>query len=39
MHAEFIKILEVALYFIMGLGLLLAAVGLWASFNKDSPSD
>ncbi len=36
MHAEFIKILEVAPYFIMGLGLLLAAVGLWASFNEES---
>ena len=39
MHAEFIEILEIALYVVMGLGLVLAAAGLWASFNEDKLSD
>ena len=34
MHAEFIEILEIALYVVMGLGLVLAAAELWASFNE-----
>ena len=39
MHAEFIEILEIALYVVMGLGLVLAAAELWASFNEYKLSD
>ena len=39
MYPSFIEILEVALYFVMGLGLVLAAAGLWASFTEDKLSD
>ena len=39
MPAEFIEILEIALFVVMGLGLVLAAAGLWASFNEDKLSD
>ena len=39
MRAEFIAILEIALYVVMGAGLVLAAVGLWVSFNQDKLSD
>ena len=39
MRAEFIAILEIALYVVMGAGLVLAAAGLWVSFNQDKLSD
>ncbi len=39
MHPGFIEILEVALYFVMGLGLVLAAAGLWVSLKEDKLSD
>ena len=39
MRAEFIAILEIALYVVMGAGLVLAAAGLWLSFNQDKLSE
>jgi len=39
MHAEFIEILEIALYVEMWAGLVLTAAGLWVSFNQDKLSD
>ena len=38
MRAEFIAILEIALYVVMGAGLVLAAVVVWESFNQGKMS-